>query len=400
MKTDSPFQPRKGLKPLRDFAPGFACLLFFTVQGALAQSPAALVEVVRKQYAPDRRTAIFEVTVSANGVLTGKTSLPEAKKALLEKLRTAGVPFTDSVRVLPAASLGAETFGVVRVSVGNVRTTPEHAGELATQALLGMPLKVLERRDEWFRVQTPDQYIAWLDHGAFQRLDRAGLDRWQRAPKLIVTANQTMALTEPKPGTAPVSDLVAGDLLQFLGEKAGHFEAGFPDGRRAFVPNTDAQPYNAWLASLKPTESSLVETGRRFMGLPYLWGGTSAKGVDCSGFTKTVFLLNGYTLPRDASQQALTGEPIDTSTGFGNLRPGDLLFFGKKREDGTERVVHVAMWIGNGRFMHASSMVQINSMDPAAPDFDEYNRNRFLFAKRLLGTPMRGVTPLKSTQVP
>lgn len=366
----------------------------------LAQSPTEVIETVRQQFAPDKRTAIFEVTFSENGVLRGKTNLPEARTALLEKLRASGATFTDSLQLLPAVGLGAETFGVVRVSVGNVRTTPEHSGELATQALLGMPLKVLDRSGEWFRVQTPDQYIAWLDHGAFHRLDRAGFDRWQRARKLIVTSNQATGWSEPKPGSLPVSDLVAGDLLEFLGEKGGYFQAGYPDGRRAFVPKTDAQPYEAWLASLKPTETSLVETGRRFMGLPYLWGGTSSKGVDCSGFTKTVYYLNGFTLPRDASQQALTGEPIDTSNGFDNLRPGDLLFFGKKREDGTDRVVHVAMWVGNGRFIHASSLVQINSMDPAAPDFDEYNRGRFLFAKRLLGTPMRGVTSLKTDQVP
>lgn len=368
--------------------------------GSFAQTPAEVIGAVQQQFAPDKRTAILEVTFSETGVLRGKTNLPEAREALVQKLNAAKVAFTDSLRLLPAADLGPETFGVVRVSVGNVRSAPEHSAELATQALLGMPLKVLERSGEWFRVQTPDQYIAWLDHGAFQRLDRAGLDRWQQARKLIVTTNQTTGFADPKPGSRPVSDLVAGDLLQFLGEKSGYFEAGYPDGRRAFVAKTDAQPYDAWLASLKPTETSLVETGRRFMGLPYLWGGTSSKGVDCSGFTKTVYLLNGFTLPRDASQQALTGESIDTSTGFDNLRPGDLLFFGKKREDGTDRVVHVAMWVGNGRFLHASSMVQINSMDPAAPDFDEYNRGRFLFAKRLLGTPMRGVVSLKTTQVP
>jgi hypothetical protein len=366
----------------------------------LAQTPAKVITAVRQQFAPDKRTAIFEVNFSENGVLRGKTNLPEAREALVQKLNAANVTFTDSLHLLPAADLGPETFGVVRVSVGNVRSAPEHAAELATQALLGMPLKVLERSGEWFRVQTPDQYIAWLDHGAFQRLGRAGLDRWQSARKLIVTSNQTTGFAEARPGSPPVSDLVAGDLLEFLGEKNGYFEAGYPDGRRAFVPKTDAQPYDTWLAGLKPTETSLVETGRRLMGLPYLWGGTSSKGVDCSGFTKTVYLLNGFTLPRDASQQALTGEPVDTSTGFGNLRPGDLLFFGKKRKDGSDKVVHVAMWVGNGQFIHASSLVQINSMDPTAPDFDEYNRGRFLFAKRLLGTPMRGVTSLKTAWVP
>lgn len=360
-----------------------------------AQQPAALIEGVRKQFAPDKRTAIFEVVLSETSVLSGKTNLPEARQALLEKLSAAKIPFTDSLQILPAASLGAETFGVVRLSVVNVRSTPEQSSELATQALLGMPLRILDRQGGWYRVQTPDQYIAWLEGGSFRRLDRAGFDRWGRAHKLIVTTNQTTSRVEAKLSGLPVSDLVAGDLLELLGETGAYFQAGYPDGRRAFVPKTEAQPYETWLGSLKISENSLVQTGQRFLGLPYLWGGTSAKGVDCSGFTKTVYFLNGYVLPRDASQQALTGEAIDTRNGFQNLRPGDLLFFGKKRDDGTDRVVHVAMWVGNGRFLHASDMVQVASLDPAAPDYDAYNHQRFLFAKRLLGTPMKGVVALK-----
>ncbi len=365
-----------------------------------AQQPAALIEGIRRQFAPDKRTAIFEVALSETGVLSGKTNLPDARQALLEKLNAAKIPFTDSLQTLPAATLGADTLGVVRLSVVNVRSTPEQSGELATQALLGMPLRVLDRQGGWYRVQTPDQYIAWLEGGSFRRLDRAGFDRWGRARKLIVTSNQTTSRAEASPITLPVSDLVAGDLLENLGETGTYFQAGYPDGRRAFILKTEAQPYDAWLDKLKISENSLVQTGQRFLGLPYLWGGTSAKGVDCSGFTKTVYFLNGYVLPRDASQQALTGEAIDTKTGFETLRPGDLLFFGKKRDDGTDRehpfrVVHVAMWIGNGRFMHASDMVQINSFDPAAPDYDAYNHQRFLFAKRLLGTAMKGVVALK-----
>jgi len=372
-----------------------ACFLLLAIQIALAQQPAALIEQVRKQHAPDKRTAIFEVALSETGVLSGKTNLPEARTALLEKFKIAKISLTDSLQTLPAASLGAETFGVVRLSVVNVRSTPAQSGELATQALLGMPLRVLDRQGGWYRVQTPDQYIAWLEGGSFRRLDRAGLDRWQRARKLIVTSNQTTSRADANSTSLPVSDLVAGDLLEILGEQGDYFQAGYPDGRRAHILKTEVQPYEDWLSSLKISESSLVQTGQRFLGLPYLWGGTSAKGVDCSGFTKTVFFLNGYVLPRDASQQALTGEAIDTKTGFETLRPGDLLFFGTKREDGSDRVVHVAMWIGKGRFMHASDMVQINSLDPAAPDYDGYNHQRFLFAKRLLGTPMKGVVALK-----
>src|SRR5699024_10856515 len=184
---------------------------------------------------------------------------------------------------------------------------------------------------------------------------------------------------------AVVSDLVAGNVLKLLEQKGDFYKVEFPDERVAFVSKKEAEPYQDWLTSLSQTKKSLVETSKTLMGLPYLWGGTSPKGVDCSGFTKTVYFLNGMIIPRDASQQIHQGILVDHDKDFSKLQAGDLLFFGKKATDSTkERIVHVGMWIGNSEFIHSAGSVHISSVDENAPNYDPYNLNRYIRTKRLL----------------
>lgn len=374
------------------------CVLILGIGLASAQVPTAMqniIEEVRREYAPDRRVAVFQIEADEHGVLTGKTNLPEAKNALLHKLAEARLTHTDSIQTLPAEILGDQSYGVVTISVANLRSQPRDAAELATQALLGMPLRILDKDRGWYLVQTPDHYIAWLDWGGMQRMNEAEFDAWDTAEKIIVLRPYTFSYEKPDADGQTVSDLVAGDQLNLLEELADFYRVRYPDGRNAYVAKTDAQPYKKWLETLTISEDNLVGTAKRMMGLPYLWGGTSYKGVDCSGFTKTIYYLNGWVLPRDASQQVATGELIDTSGGFSLLRPGDLLFFGTKASDQTpEKVTHVGMWIGNSEFIHASGKVRISSMNAEAPHYDAYEKNRFLRAKRLLGNA-RGVQRLK-----
>jgi cell wall-associated NlpC family hydrolase len=142
-----------------------------------------------------------------------------------------------------------------------------------------------------------------------------------------------------------------------------------------------------WKAGIQLTEESIVQKALALRRKPYLWGGTSTLAMDCSGFAKTVYLQHGIVLRRDASQQVKTGIPVDISAGYDNLRPGDLLFYGKKADENRrERVRHVGIYMGNKEFVHASGDdIHVSSFDPAHPYYDEGNTKEFIYARRILG---------------
>ena len=362
-----------------------------------------IIESFVQRFAPDKRTAIFQIDAFKQNnqlILTGRTNLFGAKSFLLDRLKIEKVNLVDEIKTLPEPELEDKVYGLVEVSVCNIRYSPKHAGELASQALMGTPVRILEKEDNgWLLIQTPDQYISWVDRGAITMMNKEGIDRWKAVPKIIYTRSYGSAYSEPDEESATVSDLVAGCMMELVAEKGDFYQVLFADQRTAFVPKSESNVYNEWLAKMNTSEESLIKTSKRLMGVPYLWGGTSFKGVDCSGFTKTVYFLNGIVLPRDASQQVMIGETIDKTGNWNELKPGDLLFFGDKREDGSERVVHVAMWLGNGEYIHASDKVRVSSMVATASNYDDYNAKRYLRAKRIFKTGMAGVGTLKDNVV-
>lgn len=341
-------------------------------------------------FAPDSRVALFDVEVqnSDNLVLTGETNLPEAKAALLDSLSKYGITAVDKLQVLPSDELSGLTYAVVKNSVSNIRSEPSHPSQLATQATLGTPLKVLKKQSNWYLVQTPDDYLSWIDGGGLQLMDKETFEEWKSSDKLIYLDTYGYVFEEPSTSSPKVSDLVSGSLLRITGSSDTFYAVAYPDGRSGYVRSSEAQPFDQWKSTVSASENKLVETAKTMMGVPYLWGGTSTKGVDCSGFTKTIYFMNGWIIPRDASQQVRAGKSIDTSEGFENLRPGDLLFFGRPATNTSpQRVVHVGMWIGNNEFIHSPERpghVTISSVDPESDNYDEFNLNRYLETKRYL----------------
>ena len=152
-----------------------------------------------------------------------------------------------------------------------------------------------------------------------------------------------------------------------------------------FVPAGSVAPLKEWMEeAAAPTGDDIVATARLFQGFPYLWGGLSPKGMDCSGLVKLSYFLNGIILLRDASQQIGTGGVLDAGDIVGNLQAGDLVFFGRSATDTRGRSVsHVGICMGDGMMIHSSLRVRINSLLPGRPD--SYTGKKIVGACRILG---------------
>jgi cell wall-associated NlpC family hydrolase len=166
------------------------------------------------------------------------------------------------------------------------------------------------------------------------------------------------------------------------------------------VLKADVTDFNKWLDSRNPTAENIIKTAKQFIGVPYMWGGTSIKAVDCSGFCKSTYFLNGIVLARDASQQCLTGDNVDiskyvdgsehTREALANLKKGDLIFFGTKATaEKKERITHVGIYIENGIFIHSATKVRINSLIPTDANYYDGSK-RLVRAQRILGNQDKG----------
>ncbi|MEO8233536.1 MAG: C40 family peptidase [Ignavibacteriota bacterium] len=351
----------------------------------------SILKEIKEKFAPDKRVAVFNIESSESGdkiLLKGETNLPEAKSELIKMFAQSKIKIDDKIEMLPSKNLSDKKFGIINLSVANIRTNPDNPAELATQAILGTPINILKKgEDGYYLIQTPDGYIAWLDNDGFAFMDESEQKDWLSSPKIIYTKVYGFSYADADENSQTVSDLVAGNLLKIIGEDTNFFLVNYPDGRVAYVKKDEAQLFNDWYKALNPTGETILNTAYRFMGIPYLWGGTSTKGMDCSGFTKTVYFLNGIILSRDASQQANTGELVDAKDGWQNLQAGDLLFFGRKAEGGKkEKITHVAIYIGDGDFIHAAGRVKINSFNKNKSYYSNYRDNMFVKAKRILSS--------------
>lgn len=316
-------------------------------------------------------------------------------------------------------------WGIIDFSASYLRQLPDYESPLETQELMGTVVEITGEQGYWLQVRSPQPYTAWCTNKGVHEVDEAGVEEWISAKRYIVTSAHSAVYAKRSKKSEVVCDLLEGDIIgAVLGKpkpkvhlqglairKCGWAKVETPDGRQGWTRIADIREFRRWATESNTNEKSVVETALRFVGTPYLWGGMSPNGFDCSGLVRFAYLMNGTLLPRNANQMAFCGRPVPVFENQASLNPntpvkeeseagnlaeerrfcadslkaGDMLFFGKRGEDGQgDRITHVGLYIGDGRMIHASHLVRVNSLVPGEADYYE-NAHRLLSAVRIIG---------------
>ncbi len=308
-------------------------------------------------------------------------------------------------------------MAVVELSTSYLRLKPDYESPLETQELMGTVVEIIGEHRYWREVLSPQPYRAWCTDQGLVEMSAAELEAYVAAPKVMYMGLYGHVYKEKSLKSATLCDLVGGDLMRLVRRKGRWTEVMLPSGKTGFVPSKELKAHEGFVSIPKgegtaesvdnETTEAVIASAMKLLGVPYLWGGMSAKGVDCSGLVRISYIMNGILLPRNASQQIYCGDKIEMpyDIKFWNdkvreenpdafkaemvartagLQRGDLVFFGTPsvQPKGSYRVTHVGIYLGDNRIIHSSHSVRINSLIPGAPDFYE-NAYKMVGAIRL-----------------
>lgn len=229
-------------------------------------------------------------------------------------------------------------YGICNLGNIPLRAEASDRSEIVSQVLFGEHFEILERQQQWARIRVQyDSYEGWVDSKQYKEIS-AGQYEVLCANPTVLNSDLVEYVTAPNNYLMPIP---LGASLSFL---------NYPE------INSEHLDFEGLRVSGTKPKSNLIPTSFLYLNAPYLWGGKTPFGIDCSGLTQMVYRLNGYQLPRDASQQALVGEALSF---IEESEPGDLAFF--DNEEG--RIIHVGLIMENNYIIHASGKVRIDRLD-------------------------------------
>ena len=349
----------------------------------------------------------------------------------------------------------SKRMAVVETSTCYMRIAPDYESALETQELMGTVVEIVGESGYWREIVSPQPYRAWTTEKTLVEMSAEQIREYEMAQKYMFTELYGHIYTEPSEKSQTICDLVGGDVMRVamkptpqksdldnessIGKgiisesktnaisKGKWAQVVLPSGTKGWVLKNTVQPLGERINIRKGDTSdqlvsdekmeAIIESAHQLLGVPYFWGGMSAKGVDCSGLVRISAIMNGVLLPRNASQQIYCGAPVEMTCDLTfwdednriikvqddkteklefkldfieemrdrvkNLKRGDLVFFGTPATaEKPRRVTHVGIYLGNNRIIHSSHKVRINSLIPGDADYYE-NAHRLIAASRL-----------------
>jgi hypothetical protein len=266
---------------------------------------------------------------------------------------------------------GQSKRAVVKAPVLDMQSGPRRQADVVSQARLGQEVEILMRREGWWKVKTPDGYEGFVRPEGLRTLPEGASYPANGTRQVVVESLFARLYVDPSVTRHPPLLTAPYETRLEVAEEKGErwLRVRLPDGGSAWVQRGDVEEQ-----SKKEDVSGVIAHARRFLGLPYTWGGTSSYGYDCSGFTQMLCRRGGRDIPRDAKPQALWEgmKPVEKAA----LEPGDLLYFGPS----LEKINHTGFYIGNGEFIHSTTnthpVVQISRLE------EPYWTSRFVCARR------------------
>ena len=238
-------------------------------------------------------------------------------------------------------------YCLVKTSIANLYKTPSFTSELVTQALIWEKLIICDKKDNWFQVKQRDGYIAWLH--SFYIIDSSIYDNSQLLDKNDNWYFIKDRLLEIKTNHNEKYFLSFGALVPCIRDN-NNFIIIFPNGEKADINEQKILKYSKSIRL-----DVILQLSNSLLGIPYLWGGKSSFGYDCSGFIQTLFNVYGINFRRDSYQQMRHKNLIKIK--YYDAEVGDLLFFADNKT-----VNHVAIYLGNGEIIHSSGYVKIEKL--------------------------------------